>query len=66
MPKDYYKKSTQFPKGTYNTGIPTADHTPSAVKSVKNALTDEGTEFPKMNTKGSDHQGKTGCFGKEA
>lgn len=68
MPKDYYKKSTEYPKGTVNTNIPTSDHGPSSIKSVKDALSQGGTNFvTKSNAKEpSVGQGHTGCFGKEA
>lgn len=64
MPKDFYKKSTEFPGGVSNTNIPTASRETSNIRTVKGPLDAGGTNFPGDNAKSPQGKPDYGPFGR--
>lgn len=64
MPKDYYKKSTEYPANSdLNRSIPTADHKTGKGTGVKDVLDAGGTNFPKENAKAGTASPFRGVYG---
>lgn len=60
MEKFKYEKSTQFPAGTANRGIPGGNQKPSNITSCKTPLSLGGTNFPKKNASEGGHSPSIG------